>query len=107
VPQEEKSIPEVVQELKELTITYAKQETIDPLKHAGRYVGYGLLGSLLLGLGLVMVGLGGLRFLQTETGSTLTGNWSWVPYGITAVVLAGLAALAIKQIAKDGKEAQL
>lgn len=107
MPQEEKSVTEVVQELKELTITYAKQETIDPLKNAGRYVGFGLLGSLLIGLGLVMIGLGGLRFLQTETGSPLSGHWSWVPYGVTAVVLAGLSALAIKQIAKDGKEAQL
>ena len=101
---EDKSIPTVINELKELTITYAKQETIDPLKQAGRFVGYGVGGSFLLGIGLAMLGLAGLRALQTETGSTFTGNWSWAPYLLTAVVLAAFAYVSIKQIAKDGKE---
>ena len=35
--------------------------------------------SLLLGLGVVLLGVGGLRALQTETGETFTGDWSWAP----------------------------
>ncbi len=105
VPQpEDKSIPTVINELKELTITYAKQETIVPLKQTGRFVAYGVGGSFVLGIGLALLALAGLRALQTETGSTFTGNWSWVPYLVTATVLAGIAFLAIKQISKDGKE---
>jgi hypothetical protein len=74
-------------ELRELVVTYVKQQTIVPLKELGRYVGFGLLGSLLLGFGVVFLGLSGLRALQTETGSTFTGDWSWVPYLIMVVAL--------------------
>ena len=36
---------------------------------------------------VVFLGLSGLRALQTETGSTFTDDWSWVPYVIMVVVL--------------------
>ena len=71
-----------------MVVTYVKQQTIAPLKDLGRYVGYGLLGSLLLGFGVVFLALAGLRALQTETGDTFTGDWSWVPYLIMIFVLA-------------------
>lgn len=103
---QEKSIPQVVTELKQLTIDYAKQETIDPIKGLGRFVAYGVGGSLVLAIGLGMLGLAGLRALQTETGSTFTGNWSWVPYLIATTVLGAIAALAIFQISKDGRDAR-
>jgi hypothetical protein len=35
----------------------------------------------------MFLGLSGLRALQTETGSTFTGDWSWVPYVIMVVTL--------------------
>ena len=101
-----KSIPEIGTELWELTTAYAKQETIDPLKGVGRFLGFGVPGALLLGIGVSLLLLSGLRALQTETGSTFTGNWSWVPYLIATTVLAGIAALAIFQISKDGREAR-
>jgi hypothetical protein len=37
--------------------------------------------------------MSGLRALQTETGSTFTGDWSWVPYLIMVVALILGAAL--------------
>ena len=101
--QEPKSIPQVVSELKELTITYAKQETVDPIKGLGRFVAYGVGGSFLLAIGLSMLGLAGLRAMQTETGTTFTGSWSWAPYVVATVVLAALAALAILAIRKDAR----
>ena len=77
-------------EVKDLVIAYFKQETIDPLKGLARYVGFGLLGALLIGTGICFLAVGGLRALQTETGSTFTGNWSWAPYAImTAVLIIG------------------
>lgn len=99
MPRNEKSIPEVVQELWELLRAYAQQETIDPLRGLGRYLGFGIAGASLLSLGLVFLALAGLRALQTETGDTFTGWRSALPYLIVAVaagVIAGVAATRIK-----------
>jgi hypothetical protein len=82
----------------QLVIGYAKQETLEPIKNLGRFVAFGLLGSVLLAVGAVFLLLAGLRALQSETGSSFTGNLSWLPYLITgavAVVVAGLAAWRI------------
>jgi hypothetical protein len=86
-------LPQLVMELRELVVEYFRQETIVPLKQLGRYVAFGLLGAFLLGLGVVFLGLAGLRALQTETDTTFTGNWSWAPYGIMVIALlvGGLA----------------
>lgn len=71
----------------ELIKNYARQETLDPLKGAGRWVGMGLLGSVLLIIGGVSMTIALLRLLQEETGSNFTGNLSWLPYLITTAVL--------------------
>jgi hypothetical protein len=86
-------LPQLVMEMRELVVEYFRQETIVPLKQLGRYVAFGLLGAFLLGLGVVLLGLAGLRALQTETDTTFTGNWSWAPYGIMVIALlvGGLA----------------
>jgi hypothetical protein len=93
-----KSIPEVASELWQLGVDYAKQETIDPLKGLGRFVGFGLGGAIALGMGVSLILLAGLRALQTETGSTFTGNLSWAPYLIAVVVGAALIGLAIGRV---------
>jgi hypothetical protein len=98
---ESKSIPQVVSELREMTVAYAKQETVEPLKGLGRFIAVGVPSFVLLGIGLVLLTLAGLRALQTETGSTFTGNWSWAPYGIAMVLLLLLAGLAASRIARD------
>jgi hypothetical protein len=95
-----KSIPEVSSELWELIKDYAKQETIDPLKGVGRYLTFGVPGAVLIGFGVVLLMLAGLRALQTQTGSTFHGSLSWLPYIIMLVVAAGLAALAATRISK-------
>lgn len=97
-----KSFPEIGKELWEMSVAYAKQETVDPLKGLGKYLAFGLGGSFLIGLGLIMLVLAGLRALQTETGSTFTGNLSWIPYLI--LLLIGVLVLAVvgKAITKKG-----
>lgn len=100
MPETPKSVPEVATELWALTKSYARQETIDPLKGVGRYLGWGLVGALALSTGTILLMLAGLRALQTETGSTFTGSWSWAPYLIVLVVGALLIALAISRIPK-------
>jgi hypothetical protein len=86
-------VPQLVTELRDLVVTYVKQQTLAPLQQLGRYVGFGIGGSLLLGFGVVFLALAGLRALQTETGTTFTGDWSWVPYLIMVFVLVLGAAL--------------
>jgi hypothetical protein len=86
-------VPQLVTELRELVVAYIKQQTIAPLQQLGRYVGFGIGGSLLLGFGVIFLALAGLRALQTETGTTFTGDWSWVPYLIMVFALVLGAAL--------------
>lgn len=92
----DKSLPGEAQELFQLVVGYAKQETLDPVKNLGRFIGYGMAGALLSSLGAVLLLLGGLRLLQTETGDTFDGNWTFVPYVVVLVVSGAIAAGAMK-----------
>ena len=95
---------ELIAEVRTLVTDYAKQETLQPLKQLGKWVGFGLAGAVVISLGLFLLLLGGLRALQTETGGTFDGNWSFAPYLITFVAAAafvGLAAWAISRTSLD------
>ena len=97
---ESKSMPEIATELWGLTKDYARQETVEPLKGVGRYLGYGAAGALLLGIGVILLMLAGLRALQTETGDALDGNLSGLPYLIVLVVASALVVWAVSRISK-------
>ena len=98
-----KSVPEVAAELWALTKEYALQETVQPVKDLGRYLGYGVLGALLGGFGVMMLLLAGLRFLQTQTGDFFAGDRSFYPYVIVVVtafamvLTAGLRINAVRR----------
>jgi hypothetical protein len=98
VEQSNKSVPQVVSELWELTKDYARQETVDPLKGVARYVGAGLAGVFIGGLGVIMLLLALLRVLQTETKPHFTGSLTWVPYLIVLIVGSALVGLALARI---------
>jgi hypothetical protein len=85
----------------ELIRAYVQQETVDPLKGAARWMGFGLAGAVALGLGVFLLMLGLLRLLQTEAASTFDGNWSWAPYAITLAVAALIGAIAASRIRKQ------
>lgn len=80
---------------------YALQETVGPLKGAGRWLGLGIAGALLLGIGFVLLLLALLRVLQEETGDVFDGNWSFVPYVITLVVCLAVIGVSLSRIKKD------
>ncbi len=82
---------------------YAKQEVVDPLKGVGRYLVFGLGGTVLLGIGGVLCGVALLRVLQNETGTTFTGNWSWVPYLIVLVAYGIVIAIVASRIGKTDR----
>ncbi|MCP3934609.1 MAG: hypothetical protein GY708_04470 [Actinomycetia bacterium] len=89
--------------LAKLVQDYAKQETIGPLKGLGRYVAFGVAGSIFWAMGLVLLLLAGLRVLQTQTGSVLDGNWSFAPYLIMLVVAGIIIGLAGRAIVGDSE----
>ncbi len=84
----------------QLVVEYVKQETLDPLKGLGRFLVFGIAGSVSLSIGLVILSVGFLRLLQGETGTAFTGNLSWVPYLICTVAVVGVAAIAVAAVSR-------
>ena len=79
---------------------YARQETLEPLKGAARWVALGSLAALSLGLAMVFLALAVLRLSQDLGGTTLDGSWSFVHYLITLVVVSILVAVSFSRISK-------
>ena len=101
---EPRSTTDTIGELKTMLVDYAKQETLTPLKGIGRYLGWGIAGSVLMTTGVLLLALAGLRSLQTETGTRFTGNLTWIPY---LIVLGGLAlVIAVAVWAIQGRKKQ-
>ena len=83
-------------DIPDLLRRYLRQETVEPLRSAGRFLLFGLVGASLLGLGTILLVVGGLRALQAS--SLLVGSWSWVPYLAAALVLGAVAGLTVSHI---------
>lgn len=79
-----------VTELRALLVRYLKEETLDPFKSIGRYLAFGILGSVFVGFGAFLLLLGLLRYLQWQF-PFLDGSESWLPYTIVSLLaLAGI-----------------
>ena len=91
----------------QLTIDYVKQETLVPLKGLGRFLAWGVAGSVAITLGVLLLLVGVLRLLQDETGSALTGKWSWVPYASVSVLGLGVVGVAVWRIFAGPAERKL
>ena len=84
----------------QLVLDYARQETLGPLKGLARFVAFGLAGAIGLSAGAMLLLLALLRALQTETGSTFRGDWSWAPYLVTAAAALIVLVLSVWRINK-------
>ena len=106
MPDNSKSLPTLAVELKDLVVTYAKQETIQPIKGLGRFIAFGVAGSLLVAVGLVLLVLAVIRVLQEELPDTFDGNLSFLPYVVALVFCIVASVLAVRGIgaAKRRKE---
>lgn len=91
------SLSEVIDFLK----TYAKQETVGPLKGAGRWLAFGAAAAFTMGLGLMIVLLGVLRLVQTEVDRLATGSLSWAAYLVTLVVTIILLVVTLLRVKKS------
>ncbi len=79
----------------DLVKDYARQETLGPIKGAGRWLAAGAAGAVLIGTGCVLLVLGALRMVQNEFGKSFRGSWvSLLPY-----LFAFIASLAVMGIA--------
>ena len=91
-------IPETVQLLKD----YVRQETLGPLKGAGRWIALGVVGSILIGGGTAFLALGTLRLIQSEWPSTFQGRWmSLLPYVCALMFCLFVAGMAVLRINKQ------
>jgi hypothetical protein len=91
-------------DLLELIRDYVIQETVAPLKSLGRTLGYGVAGSLLVAIGLVIGLIGLLRVLETETDGAFGGNWSFAPYLLTAAAGLGVAGITVALGLRRGRQ---
>lgn len=89
---------EDAQEVQQMLVAYAKQETVGPLRTLGRYLGFGIGGSIAMFVGVFFLSLASLRFFQTvdvfSTAEGETVGWmSTLPYVITLGVLITVIGL--------------
>ncbi|MGI9032203.1 MAG: hypothetical protein ACR2HY_00665 [Acidimicrobiales bacterium] len=89
----------LVRDIASMVVAYVKQETLDPIKGLGRFLAFGAAAVVVGGVGLVLLVLGGLRLLQTETGSAFSGHLSFLPYVIALAVCGAIAGAALKAAA--------
>jgi hypothetical protein len=91
-----------VSEVVGLVVEYARQETVGPLRGAGRWIGFGVAGALSLGAAASLLVLGVLRLIQTELAPTFEGRWmSLLPYLIALIVCLIVIAIAASRIGKS------
>lgn len=85
-------------ELRAMVTTYAKQETLDPLKRLGLWSGFGVGGALMFAFGGFFACLGFVRLFQTMDWTD--GNWSFLPYMFTFLLLMAAAGLCFWAMSK-------
>lgn len=95
---------EQVSDIVDTVKAYARQETIEPLRGAARWVAVGTAAALSLGLAMVFLALAVLRLSQDLGGTALDGSWSFVHYLIALLVMAVVVGLAIQRISQRSLE---
>lgn len=86
----------------QLVKDYARQETLGPLKGAGRWIAFGIVGAILVGLGTAFLALGLLRMVQSEWPGTFHGRWaSLAPYLFGLIFSLLVVGLAVARINKQ------
>jgi len=94
---------EITEELSDvwrLIVGYTKQETTAPLRGIARFARFGFMGMTAFSIASGFASLAVVRALQTETGDTLDGNFSFVPYLGSSVGCAIVIAFAIRSVVK-------
>ena len=88
---------EDLDDIRAVAVRYVKEETLQPLKDTGRFALYGALGSVFVGIGVVLLLMSVLRFFQ-EQFEVFRGTLSWIPYLIVAVLALLVMALTFWRV---------
>ena len=86
-------------EMYDLVRDYVKQETLDPIRGAGRWMAWAALGAVTLILGMTFLMLGLLRLVQSELFTANDGK-TWIPYLIVVIVSVALVLSSKARIRK-------
>lgn len=90
-------VGEVIQLVKD----YARQETLGPLRGAGRWLGLGIAAAVCLAIGALFLVLGALRLVQTETDDAFRGPWmQLIPYVVALAVAVVIIVIAVQRISR-------
>ena len=103
MPADESQAKIKISELYDLVIKYAKQEAIDPLRGAGRWLAFGLFAAVLISIGVVIGSIGVLRLVQT-TPLGASNAWSWLCYLITVFICLVVGFVANSRIKRGTLE---
>lgn len=97
------SFSQTIRELWELLRAYARQETVEPLRNLGAYLGFGLAAATVTSLGLGLLLLGGLRLMQAEAPRWVdaTARSSFIPYLVVTVLCVLLIGLLASRIRRE------
>ena len=99
----DKSPVETFGELRTMVTDYARQETVEPIKVLGKWIGFGVAGALFVAIGLAYLAFALLRYTQgLDVFEGDTRNF-W-PYLIAfggLLVCVGLAAWAMTRKFSD------
>jgi len=85
----------------DLVVSYAKQETIEPLRGAIRWILWGLASMAFISTGLVILVLGVVRATQDVLGESFQHSWSFVSYFVGVTACGLVVAFALSSIKKD------
>ena len=99
---ENPDLGDAVQDLWHTLVDYAKQETIEPIRH-GSVHRPGTAGSALIAIGSVLLTVALLR-PPNRDGIRVHGNLTLIPYLITLVAAAAIGGVAVWWIIRNGKE---
>ncbi|MEY2445815.1 MAG: hypothetical protein QOE00_2395 [Ilumatobacteraceae bacterium] len=105
VPDKEKPLakgdPADIGQVVDLVKQYVRQETLGPIKGAGRWLGRGAAGAVMIGTGCVLLVLAFLRLVQNEYGKSFRGQWmSLLPYLFALVISVAVMGVAVWRITK-------
>jgi len=85
-------------EIVDMVVAYARQETIEPLKGAGRWILWGVASMTLVSVGMVLVALGLLRLVQDLSADVFDGGWSFLPYVFGTLFAVIVVVVALTQV---------
>jgi len=82
----------------QLVKDYARQETVGPIRNAGRWAAFGGAGAVLFGVATILLMLAVVRLLQTET-DAFDGKWmSLIPYVVAVLIAVVIVVIAVTRI---------